>query len=346
MYKSPFSSSKPKTAENKLKRKSSDNDESENMSPNSPTPTQTTDSAVKKSKFRLFGRQDSAKIEIPKSKSALPRYNPTKTRGLTVPENRKQQLTEQNSSERTDIRATTPLRVEQTDSNRRISKTPSSLIKTRRSRRSLLRINPGGKIKTFFESSSIPNEDKVNEIIGQKLRSKCKWDLRDKSKRQGEVIVDLRNALKSTYDEFKTIQENCVKAEKSDEDVINDLKVELQDATNALEELKKSENNLKREYIRVSNDYSNASSQLKNIQNEFGPMKKNVITLESKYAELNAMYANEIEKRTLAEASLEGLKRECMELKSKNSEMSDSLTRYYEQVSNHAILFFFVSLVK
>jgi hypothetical protein len=339
MYKSPFNHqlSTSKSSEMKIKRKSPDlNDvDTENRSPNSPprithSNSDLTDSTTKKIK-RFFARETPSKNEpeIVKPKTSLPRYTRAASKPLSAGEIKKQTVTEQNTAER----IKTPVKTEMgNDQSRHTSKTPGSGVRTRRSRRSLLRVTAGGRIKSYFENCAIPNEEKVNEMISQKLKSKCKWDIKDKSKRQGEVIMDLKNTLKTTLDEFKTIKTNCEIEERTTEEIIRDLKLELEEATNAAEDIRKSENSLKKEYIRVSNDFNNASSQLKAIQIEFGPLKKQALTLESHLQEKITQYNHEHEKRIIAEASVDGLKKEIMDMKYRHEEMAESLKQHYEQV--------------
>lgn len=287
------------------KRKSIDKSDAENFSPNQ-EPAEEKVASSKRLKSGLRSSTQSIPTEAEKSTSknslssiakvrtALPRYTSTKT--LSLAESKRKAATEKATAERA---PTTPVRekvqnspprsVSSNATPRRTSLSKTTANRRKSTRKSLLKIN-GGRIKNFFESCSIIDEDKLNETIIPKLRVKCKWDYRDKANRQTEVISDIKNAYKQNLSEVKALQEKCESEEKILQELIFDLRKELQDALQMNAELKKNETQLKKDYARISNEYNSCNSKLKALEKEMPSLIREFDSLKQKSDETEAEF--------------------------------------------------------
>jgi hypothetical protein len=287
------------------KRKSIDKSDAENFSPNQ----EPAEEKITAKKSRLGLRSSSQTIQaegnaqekstaktsfsssMMKARSALPRYASSKT--VSLAESKRRAATEKTTAERAPAtpirekslmssppRSTSSVSTPKTHTGRvSLSKTTASRRKS--TRKSILKIN-GGRIKNFFESCSLIGEEKLNETIIPKLRVKCKWDYRDKANRQTEVITDLKSAYKQNLNEVKSLQEKCESEEKILQELIYDLRQELQEALQQNAELKRNETQLKKDFARISNDYNSSNSKLKALEKELPSLIRELEFLKQK----------------------------------------------------------------
>jgi hypothetical protein len=310
------------------KRKSIDKADEENLSPNQ----EPAEEKITAKKSRVLRSSSSIQAEanvstnvqekssaktsfsstVMKARSALPRYASTKP--VSLAESKRRAATEKTTAER--AAPATPIREKSLISSppRSVSSvsTPrttgrASLSKTTANRRkstrkSILKIN-GGRIKNFFETCSLIGEEKLNETIIPKLRVKCKWDYRDKANRQTEVITDLKTAYKQNLIEVKSLQEKCESEEKILQELIYDLRQELQEALQQNAELKRNETQLKKDFARISNDYNSSNSKLKALEKELPSLIRELEFLKQKSdeteTELNSVSQTLATKETL-----------------------------------------------
>jgi predicted nucleic acid-binding Zn-ribbon protein len=346
------------------KRKSVDPSDAENHSPNQEPAEEKI--VAKKSRFGLRSASQSIPSEgitqdkqssksslsstMMKARSALPRY--TSTKSVSVAESKRRAATEKTTAERAPP-PTTPSRAPPQSSSsppRTVSSaaTPKgnsartsigkmSASRRKSTRKSILKIN-GGKIKHFFEACGLIDEDKINETIVPKLRVKCKWDYRDKANRQTEVITDLKNAYKQNLVEVKSLQEKCESEEKILQEVIYDLRNELQETLQLNAELKRNEIQLKKDYARISNEYNSCNSKFKALEKEMPSLLRELDFLKQKSDEteneLRGVTQTLLTKETLLadlSSQLKSLNADRNELSSSMKDQIDQATEKYRQ---------------
>lgn len=337
LQKSSFSSND--SVASSKKRKSVEPD-GENRSPN--LKEKEADAATKKTKtlFRqestssTAGKSETRKASMIK-RSALPRYATRQSRSA-MEATRPRTAAESRANERelspmrnTILSSTTPVKSGLTS-----AATPGTAPRsaTSRRRKSLLRLSTGGKIKGFFDRVNIVDESKINEMIIPKLRTKNKWDYKDKSKKQVEVISDLKSTIMSTIEEFKTVKDNCIVAEKSLEEKNRELRQQLQDEIQVSAELRRSEASLKKEYIRISNEFNSTVTQLQSIQQELGPLKSSLKASEEMCRQLEVQYAEEKASRLRADDMCAKQQEELQLLRSANEKNNEQQRVQFEQV--------------
>jgi chromosome segregation ATPase len=313
----------------KAKRKSGDRDDMENRSPNRDEDDEVTKSA-KKSRF--FG----SKTEDPPKKSqvasrirsALPRYNSS-----SVAETKKRQVTERMTAERSEA---TPTRSAGGSSSSAVKSPRPSVAGSvkRRGRQSLSKVTRG-RIKSLFDKVNLQDEDKINELIAPKLKVKCKWDYKDKAKRQTEVINDLKTVLKDTIQEFKSVKTDCEDAEQSMDELIHQLRIDLQDSEQKNGDLKKSESKLKKDYIRVSNDYNSCRSQLRALEEEVEPLREKSAAKKKEVDDLRADIESKIDLLASYELEVKDLKETLKLLSNEKAELTKSFQDLVDEVCRH-----------
>jgi len=314
-----------------LKRKSSDGDDSENRSPN------LKDKREDAKRLRTVDKKDTKKSSsMLKTRSALPRYNATSS----VAEAKKGRTAVAPKSKTIERSQTTPMRTRPNMSPPRsqssVSKAPSSALRSAGSHRKvrksvLLRCTTTGRIKGLFENAAISNEEQINEIIVPKLKVKCKWDYRDKAKRQAEVISDLRSALKTTSSEFKELQAKCETAEKEMDDTLYAIRSELDEKRSENSDLRKNESQLKRDYIRLSNDYNSCHSKLKTVEAELHnsntELEAQKCLVQDVKDELSATKSQQLQ----TERDLQECRERLAELEKQKSELSSSMDGHIDK---------------
>ena len=322
------------------KRKSGDREDLENRSPNRDEEVAKT----KKSRFFSGKTEDTTKktqSTTSRIRSALPRYN------SSAADAKRRYATERITAER----------VESTPGKPRAdispSRTPSSLsTPSARSNTAISNKRPGrlsisratrGKIKALFDKVNIQDEDKINELIAPKLKVKCKWDYKDKAKRQTEVINDLKSALKETIQGFKSVQEDCEEAEGRLYDLMNQLQIDLQECQQQNHDLKKSESKLKKDYIRVSNDYNSCRSQLRALEEELGPLRQQDTAKEKEILELKKELHSCLDKIDIMLEELTVAKGELQATRGEKQELTQSFQDLVDEVKTIPLMLWMTS---
>jgi hypothetical protein len=377
-----------------LKRKSFEREDAENCSPNQELTLE--EKSIKKSRvLRSQTSRSSTERENPtsklssvmKSRSALPRYTSSRTSQISsAADAKKRSITEKGTAERNSVISTPskskvstspPRSQKKTSTPPRSATIPSSILdvpdrpsilknssRRKSGRKSLIRIN-SGRIRGFFQNAAIVNEEKINELIAPKLKVKCKWDYRDKTKKQTEVIADLKNALKDTITEFKTVQDNCVSAETTMEELIYDLRKELQETVKANTDLKKNEAQLKKDYARLSNECASCTTKLRSLEKEIGPLRRQAEADKNSLSELQQALSQTTEAVLTREREVIILNERLSSLSEEKAIFSSSTKAHIDQVwdnpslgsfycfvyyfllfspSNHPFFFFSLSL--
>lgn len=208
----------------------------------------------------------------------------------------------------------------------------STANRRRSTRKSLLKINEG-RIKAYFDSCSLIDEEKLNETINPKLRTKCKWDYRDKANRQGEVINELKNAYRQNLNEVKSLQEKCESEEKILQDLIYDLRKELQETVHSNVELKKNETQLKKDYARLSHEYNSCNSKYKALEKEMPTILRELEFFKQKSDENDKYMVSLLEKLRTKEVIVDDLTSQLEILKAEKIELSTNLKDTVDTVS-------------
>lgn len=297
----------------------------ENRSPNRDEEDSVPKSA-KKSRF--FGSKPEEQLKksqvASRIRSALPRYNSS-----SVVETKKRQVTERITAERSQ---TTPTRSIEVSSAIKSPRPSVAGSVKRRGRQSLSKVTRG-RIKSLFDKVNLQDEEKINELIAPKLKVKCKWDYKDKAKRQTEVINDLKSVLKETIQEFKSVKTDCEDAEQSMDELINQLRLDLQDYEKKNGDLKKSESKLKKDYIRVSNDYNSCRSQFRALEEEIEPLRESVAKKDLEIEKLRNNLDSKDDLLKSYELEVSDLKDTLKVLRDENSDLTKSFQELVDEAS-------------
>ena len=177
------------------------------------------------------------------------------------------------------------------------------------------------------------NNQKLNETINPKLRIKCKWDYRDKANKQGEVISDLKNAYRQNLSEVKSLQEKCESEEKILQDLIYDLRKELQETVQANVELKKNETQLKKDYARLSHEYNSCNSKYKALEKEMPSILRELEFFKQKSDDCDKEIILLAEKVKLKDSIINDITTQLETLKNEKTELSINLKDNIDLVS-------------
>ena len=346
------------------KRKSSEG--AENKSPNNVEKAggAVEDSATKKSRFNLFrspviqrmldpSRQkvpDQVEVPTKERKSGLPRFVATeakKTRSSGANASASSSAAIQSSSSH---RNPSPLPVsspQYLDSS--VVRSPMSAKLGKPTPRSSIgrsgrpsigvkgrlrsgRPSIGGKIKNYFEqSSSAINEDKLNEILSTKAKTK-KWDYKEKTKKQESTIAELKTALKTMIDEHKALKEKCIGAEMSISESFKDVDQQRQDLLQDVDSLRANEAKYRKEYYQASAALSVSATAQQHLQAEADSLRQRVAALEGSETSLLGKVTAEESQRQRAEQELARVTSELALTKQWLQESSAAFNTQIEQV--------------
>lgn len=160
-------------------------------------------------------------------------------------------------------------------------------------------------IRELFDSAYSIDEERVIAIMGG-LRCKSKWDTREKVNKQAAVITELRAALKTTFEETRSLKEKSVAAEAN-------LSSTLQRMIAEFAMSRQQVGLLSKEDVRLKQEIKDLSDAIKSLQSE------------KKDATQRAYEADATIKRLQIELSV--VEGKCSQRDMENAKLSEELSR-------------------
>ena len=297
-----------------VKRKSFDNDENENTSNKKNEPET---NCNKKLKTSTSSKNDASELSNAVSKTALPRFTrkvstsiiPKVVKSNTIIVNR-EKLTENNANSSTNAAIRTPPRSvlspkrPQTASKQnpltvqtpRISANPF----LKKMQREIMNEMTGNFFNTLFEThiTTFQLEDRLSSILGG-LKIKAKWDIKEKAKKQEQVIKELRDLLVNLQDTIHSFKSQGVSFEEKLVNSVRDCYDHVVDNMQTLSALQSNDKKLRSElesmlaeknslFQKLDDSKQNFLSQLKQLETSQLLTNKENERLAEKLEELHA----------------------------------------------------------
>ena len=192
----------------------------------------------------------------------------------------------------------------------------------RKLRKSLLQSPFSDKIRGYFERAFSINEDKINELIVSKLKVRNKNDFKEKSDKQSKLITELKSAFKTIFVETDLLRDNCITTERNLNESIRVAHQELQEYAQFKAMMRNTESQVKRDYMRVSNELVKCTALLTKTQAMESTLRESLAASEKALQEQKERAAAEESSRQRADAELEWIRGE---LQGSRREAADAL---------------------
>lgn len=208
--------------------------------------------------------------------------------------------------------------------------TPSRNELVEKLRKRVIEVPLRNSLQMAFENAFTVDQERVSSITNM-LKTKSKWDFKEKEKRQTMVIKELRESVLTLLTEIQNLRSTCISSESDVDQLLREAHTELRETLRGRHLLRESEDKLRIENGELRTELLTAKTSSRNLTEEIIPLREREKELASKVTELTDKLRAEEMQRMKSETVLSGIENELRFVKESSAESLASLREQYDQ---------------